>query len=128
MNVFDLDRSLVRDYARFARSFTQIRAPDIRQQVEAIYATNRFWPDPLISINPRFEHGASIDELADAGTLHKATAHVFAAEGKPLSLYRHQAQAIAKALSARLRGYWSKTITNANGPGSCAKKARISRA
>ena len=30
MNVFDLDRALVSDYSRFARSFTQIRAPDIR--------------------------------------------------------------------------------------------------
>ena len=46
MNVFDLDRSLVRDYARFARSFTQIRAPDIRQQVEAIYATNKILAGP----------------------------------------------------------------------------------
>jgi hypothetical protein len=70
VNVFDLDRALVRDYERFARSFTQIRAPDIRHQVEAIYATDRFWPDPLISINPRFERGASIRELAEAGTLH----------------------------------------------------------
>ena len=55
MNVFELDRSLVSDYARFARSFTQIRAPDIRAQIEQIYATNRFWPEPLISINPHFE-------------------------------------------------------------------------
>ena len=30
LNVFDLDRALVTDYERFARSFTQIRAPDIR--------------------------------------------------------------------------------------------------
>jgi hypothetical protein len=35
MNVFELDRALVRDYERFARSFTQIRAPDIKRQVEA---------------------------------------------------------------------------------------------
>jgi len=54
VNVFDLDRSLVSDYERFARSFTQIRAPDIRQQVEAPYSTDRFWPEPLVSINPRW--------------------------------------------------------------------------
>jgi hypothetical protein len=36
MNVFDLDRVLVNDYERFARSFTQIRAIDIHQQVEAL--------------------------------------------------------------------------------------------
>jgi hypothetical protein len=72
MDVFDLDRALVSDYERFARSFTQIRATDIRQQVEAIYASDRFWPDPLVSINPRFELGLSIDQLARAGTLHDA--------------------------------------------------------
>ncbi|MGA6962960.1 MAG: hypothetical protein WBZ51_04905, partial [Xanthobacteraceae bacterium] len=33
------------------------RAPDIRFQVEQIYATNRFWPKPVISINPHFEQG-----------------------------------------------------------------------
>jgi hypothetical protein len=62
VNVFDLDRALVDDYERFARSFTLIRAPDIREQVEALYASDRFWPEPLISINPRFERGASIDQ------------------------------------------------------------------
>ena len=97
MNVFELDEALLRDYERFARSFTQIRAPDILAQVEEIYASDRFWPEPLISINPRFERGASIDQLASAGTLHEATARIFSSDGKPLSLYRHQSQAVAKA-------------------------------
>lgn len=65
LNVFDLDRALVTDYEHFARSFTQIRAPDIRQQVEALYASDRFWPEPLISINPRFERGSTVNELVD---------------------------------------------------------------
>ena len=69
MNVFDLDQSLVGDYERFARSFTRIRAPDIHRQVEKIYASNRFWPDPLISINPHFEAGSSISELVAEGSL-----------------------------------------------------------
>jgi hypothetical protein len=42
VDVFDLDRTLVSDYASFARSFTQIRARDIRDQVDAIYASERF--------------------------------------------------------------------------------------
>jgi hypothetical protein len=62
------------DYERFARSFTQIRAPDIRSQVEAIYA-NRFWPQPLMRINPHCERGASIADLAAEGTLYPDTAH-----------------------------------------------------
>jgi Lhr-like helicase len=97
VNVFDLDSSLVRDYARFARSFTQIRAADVRSQVEQIYATNRFWPEPLISINPHFEGGPSVEELAAEGTLHSDTARVFRVDGQPIKFHRHQSQAIAKA-------------------------------
>ena len=97
MNVFDLDRALVNDYERFARSFTQIRAPDIRSQVEQIYATNRFWPEPLVSINPNFERGASVADLAADGSLHPDTARVFRVEGQPIRFHRHQAEAIAKA-------------------------------
>jgi hypothetical protein len=85
VNVFDLDRALVGDYERFARSFTQIRAPDILSQVEAIYATNRFWPEPLISINPHFEQGASVEQLAREGSLHPDTARIFRVDGHRLS-------------------------------------------
>ena len=67
VNVFDLDRALLGDYERFARSFTQIRAPVIHRQVEEIYASDRFWPEPLISINPHFEVAAEFaDEIAGA--------------------------------------------------------------
>jgi hypothetical protein len=97
VNIFDLDRALVSDYQRFARSFTQIRAADIRDQVEKLYASNWFWPDPLISINPHFESGASIDQLAADGPLHNHTGKVFRVEGRPIRLHRHQEQAVAKA-------------------------------
>jgi len=97
LDVFDLDQRLVEDYARFARSFTQIRADDISDQVEAIYTTRRFWPEPLISLNPNFERDADIAALASEGSLHQHTAAIFRDKGRPLTLYRHQAQAIAKA-------------------------------
>jgi hypothetical protein len=77
IDVFDLDRALVQDYERFARSFTQIRATDIRAQVEAIYASRRFWPDPLVSINPNFERDIAIDTLVADGSLHPSTGQVF---------------------------------------------------
>ena len=112
MDVFDLDRRLTSDYARFARSFTQIRAADIAKQVEAIYATSRFWPEPLISLNPNFERDASIDALSAEGLLHPHTPAVFRDKGGPLSLYRHQAQAVAKA-SARK----SFVVTTGTGSG-----------
>ena len=97
MNVFDLDLRIVRDYERFARSFTEIRAEDIREQVDAIYATGGFWPEPLISVNPHYERDASVADLAKDGSLHSHTADVFRVDSKPITLYRHQAQAIAKA-------------------------------
>ncbi len=112
MNVFELDEALLRDYERFARSFTQIRAPDILAQVEEIYASDRFWPEPLVSINPRFERGVAVDQLSRAGTLHEATARIFSADGKPLSLYRHQSQAVAKAAAGQ-----SFVVTTGTGSG-----------
>jgi hypothetical protein len=82
VDVFDLDRTLVSDYASFARSFTQIRARDIRHQVDAIYASERFWPEPLITVNPHYERGASVDRLVADGLLHSEVARVFRVDGQ----------------------------------------------
>lgn len=112
MDVFDLDRALVGDYERFARSFTNIRAPDIKHQIDAIYASRKFWPEPLISINPHFERGAPIDELVTDGTLCSATGQVFRIESEPITLHRHQAQAVAKAAAGK-----SFVVTTGTGSG-----------
>jgi Lhr-like helicase len=112
VDVFDLDGSLVGDYARFARSFTQIRASDIQKQVEAIYATRRFWPEPLVSLNPHFERDATIDSLVSEGSLHPDTGRVFRVDGQPIRLYRHQAQSIAKATARQ-----SFVVTTGTGSG-----------
>ena len=59
MDVFDLDGRLIKDYASFARSFTRIRAADLGEKVDELYAAQRFWPEPLISLNPLHAEGAS---------------------------------------------------------------------
>jgi len=97
MDVFDLDRCLVQDYERFARSFTTIRAKDIREQVDQVYASGRFWPEPIVSINPHFQLGDSLAKLVAEGTLHELTEQVFRIDDQPLTLFRHQSQAVAKA-------------------------------
>ena len=112
MDVFQLDQALIRDYEQFARSFTEIRAAEIRRQVEEEYAGRRFWPEPLISLNPHFEPGAGVDVLASSGTLHPDTAAVFRADGTPITLHRHQAQATAKALAKQ-----SFVVTTGTGSG-----------
>jgi hypothetical protein len=112
MNVFDLDQALVGDYERFARSFTQIRAKDIRTQVENLYSSNRFWPEPLISINPHYQRGAEIKKLVAEGSLHADTGKVFRVGGESLRLHRHQEQAVAKAAQRQ-----SFVVTTGTGSG-----------
>ena len=92
MDVFALKQHLIGDYSRFARSFTTIRADDLGQGVEQEYASGRFWPEPLIQINPRYSLGRTTAELAAAAELHPVTAKHF-----PIGLYRHQEQAVAFA-------------------------------
>lgn len=112
MDVFDLDRSIIADYERFARSFTQIRSPDIKSKLDEIYAGGRFWPDPLITINPHFADGSTIDALAAQGTICRETAQVFRSNGQGLNLYRHQSEAVAKAKAAK-----SFVVTTGTGSG-----------
>ncbi|MCC6214737.1 MAG: hypothetical protein IT376_07695, partial [Polyangiaceae bacterium] len=63
MDVFSLRDTVVGEYRKFATSFTTIHAEDIRQQVEAIYAEGRFWPEPLIQLNPSYKKGANLADL-----------------------------------------------------------------
>ena len=115
VDVFDLDEALLRDYERFARSFTRIRAQDVQEQVETLYSTDRFWPEPLLSINPRFESGDSIDDLVRGGTLDANTARIFNIDGKTITLHRHQSQAVAKAATGQ-----SFVVTTGTGSGNIA--------
>ena len=92
MNVFELDQSLLSDYERFARSFTNIRAGDIRKQVDGIYSSGRYWPDPLVTVNPHFEPGRDVNQLVSEGLLHPHTASVFRVGGAPIRLHKHQDQ------------------------------------
>lgn len=112
MDVFDLDRSLIGDYERFARSFTEIRAPDIKDEVHALYGSRRFWPEPLVTLNPHFEPGPTVDELVREGVLHPSTGAVFRVEGKPIRLHRHQQESVAKATAGR-----SYVVTTGTGSG-----------
>ena len=97
MDVFSLRDAVVSEYRKFATSFTTIHADDIRAQVEAIYADGRFWPQPLIQLNPSFKRGANLEALIADGAVDPRTAEIFRDATGPLSLYKHQEQAIALA-------------------------------
>lgn len=102
MDVFDLRNRIVSDYAAFTRSFTRIKAPDIREQVDSIYGSDRYWPEPLLQLSPHFAIGPTMAELAARGEVHATTAAIFSLpEGdgttESLRLHAHQAQALAAA-------------------------------
>ena len=103
MNVFELDADLIARYEKFARSFTSIRAEDLRGQIDAVYEGGKFWPEPLIGLNPEFKRGRSVAELARQGVVDRDLETVFSlgSPRTPISLHLHQEQALMKALQNR---------------------------
>lgn len=112
MDPFSLRDSVVADYRKFATSFTTIRADDIRSQIEAVYADGRFWPDPLIQINPHYKSGTPLEALIKSGALHPKVADIFQIGGSPLQLHRHQEQSVALAVEGE-----SFVVTTGTGSG-----------
>jgi ATP-dependent helicase YprA (DUF1998 family) len=101
MDVFEFRDRLVSEYERFTRSFVRIRAPDIKSHVDAEYVAGRFWPAPMVQLNPAFVAGGEIAQLVAEGLLHPECERIFrvnktadGAPGKSLILHRHQEDAI----------------------------------
>jgi len=116
-SVFNLRDRLIGEYASFSRSFVRIQAEDIRFKVDAEYDRKRFWPDPLLQINPFYEQDATVQELSANGKLHPHCADIFLrnkAEGHPmpLRLYKHQREALQLA-----QGRQSYVVTTGTGSG-----------
>jgi ATP-dependent helicase YprA (DUF1998 family) len=102
VEVFDLRERLVGDYADYTRSFISIRDERIRDLVESELDSGLLWPEPIVQLNPSFEAGEWIDELAAEGVLHEECRRVFrlgkaAGDEKALRLHRHQAEAVRTA-------------------------------
>ncbi|MDD5035040.1 MAG: DEAD/DEAH box helicase [Methylococcaceae bacterium] len=117
MNVFNFRNTLVEEYRTFSRSFVRIQASDIRDEVERQYAEGRYWPEPLIQINPNYQRKGTVQQLAAEGLLHKACGEIFQIgkpEGQalPLQLYAHQLQALAKGKNRQ-----SYVVTTGTGSG-----------
>ena len=112
MKAFEFDHRLVDSYASFSRSFSTIRSPDLKSEIDRQYDAGRFWPDALLSLNPRYLLGPTVDDLVASRDLDEATGRIFRFERTPLRLYRHQAQAIAKARAGQ-----SYVVTTGTGSG-----------
>ncbi|MBF0140164.1 MAG: DEAD/DEAH box helicase [Magnetococcales bacterium] len=100
MDVFEFRKRLVSEYEQFSRSFSKIMAEDMRSHVDAEYRNGRFWPAPLVQLNPSFVSGGWIDDLVSEGVLHSECRHVFRVQkspgslGYPMKVHKHQEEAI----------------------------------
>lgn len=118
MDVFRFRDSLVDEYESFSRSFTRIRAGDISSLVEAEYQRGRYWPPPLLQINPHYKRSDSVQEMVAEGILHPKCGEIFRIDkdqvpgGRDLRLFRHQVDAIAHA--AKNQSY---VVTTGTGSG-----------
>ncbi|WP_116023709.1 protein kinase domain-containing protein [Thermomonospora umbrina] len=106
MDVFEVHRQLIDDYRSFTEGGTIIRDDRVAAFVEEDLDAKSQWPDPWVSLNPFFASGGTVLELAEKGVLHEECARIFQAgktengtvcDGRPLTLHRHQRQAIDAA-------------------------------
>lgn len=118
MDVFQFREHIVAEYEQFTRSFTRIRTEDICEYVKAQYASQKYWPEPLIQINPNFKSGGTVDEFVAAGQLSAQCAGIFrlgkslSSDGISMPLHKHQAEAISLAAAGE-----SYVLTTGTGSG-----------
>lgn len=115
--IFQFRDRLIEEYARFSRSFTRIDATDIAAEVEREYQDGRYWPEPLVQINPNYRRESTVAELVSEGVLHPGCETIFKA-GKPgeepssIRLFTHQLQSVTQVHQGR-----SFVVTTGTGSG-----------
>jgi len=112
--IFTLHEATLADYRDFVRSFFLIADERARAFVDqALEEEAHLWPEPLVQLSPSYETGPSVDELAREGVIADETARIFCRpDGTPFRLYRHQEEAIRKALAGE-----SIVVTSGTGSG-----------
>ncbi|ULR54666.1 protein kinase domain-containing protein [Streptomyces deccanensis] len=121
MDVFGVHRALIKDYRSFTEGGTVVRDDRIAAFVEEDLDKKSQWPNPWVSLNPFFQSGGTVVELAQQKVLHEECARIFQArkteggtvpDGRPLTLHRHQREAIDAAASGA-----SYVLTTGTGSG-----------
>lgn len=118
MDVFQLHRHVIDDYAAYTKSFIRISDERIAETVRKEIAEGLLWPDPLLQLNPSFAPGKKIDELIAEGILHADCGQIFRVKrddndfGRDLRLHLHQEQAIRLAKANK-----SYVLTTGTGSG-----------
>ena len=119
MDVFSLRDRVISEYRSYSEGFVEIADERIRSAVDDAFDRGLLWPDPRIGLNPSFEPGATVEELVGSGRLHPLAEEIFRKDksdedpqGQPMTLHRHQVQAIDAAADNR-----SYVLTTGTGSG-----------
>jgi len=121
MDVFGVHGKLIDEYRSFTKGGTVIRDDRIAAFVDKDLEGKSQWPDPWLSLNPFFQGGGTVVELAGQKVLHEECARIFQArkteggtvpDGRPLTLHQHQREAIDAAKSGA-----SYVLTTGTGSG-----------
>jgi superfamily II DNA/RNA helicase/very-short-patch-repair endonuclease len=101
MDVFEYRDAVIKDYKAFTTSFTKIKAPDIQRFVTEKRDAGKYWPAPLIQLNPSYVASDHVEQLVTKGVLHAECANIFrfgrdekGSSGVPAQLHKHQHEAI----------------------------------
>ena len=90
MDIFQIHRRIMDDYANYIRSFVSIADEELRKRVEQYLNDGHLWPEPLLTFNPSFAKVGRIEKLVAAGVLAAPLGDAF----RGYELFEHQLKAI----------------------------------
>ncbi|MGV0721040.1 DEAD/DEAH box helicase [Mycolicibacterium elephantis] len=118
MDAFGVLDEVLDDYENFVKGFLDIKDDQIRAKVEAEIEDGLFWPEPWLALNPAFEPGGTVRDLAKQGLLHPDAVDIFRIRtehddvGAPITFHRHQTDAFE--IASRCESY---VLTTGTGSG-----------
>ncbi|MCC5816729.1 MAG: DEAD/DEAH box helicase [Leptospira sp.] len=113
MNIFQSRESILQDYHDYVAGFLNIKDSSARDFLESkVLQGGIFWPSSLISANPSYDTGGSIDDLIAHNLLHPDTRNIFQRDGRTFKLYHHQRLAIENYVNKK-----NTIVTSGTGSG-----------
>jgi ATP-dependent helicase YprA (DUF1998 family) len=97
-DAFRVRDRVVGDYRDYVESFIHILDDRLEAYVQERLAAGRLWPEAVLQLNPSYQQGPTLGELARDGVILEETARFF---GPDLRLHRHQHEALQRAQAQR---------------------------